>query len=397
MNTNKEKGSKFGLLMVLFLGLVLAGVLVLVGRNQETRRGAYFAGATMNVLPQTKEVMMGKIAAMTVGATIKEGAKIDGAEVVVNYDSCILRLIPEGIVKNSEAFTQDFFIRKVTAGVGDSCEGTIHFAIGAGTEGELYPLDGKTYVSLATLNFDTMMTGEATVSVDKVRTMLTGFTEADPYNRDREMEIGTVAEAVVKVGPPGGDVVDPSGDFMVKMRFRGVNGETEYGEMVAATAIFLNSAGEAVGEFKTEALRTTEKKGDKIAGVETQSYVYDAAFETTELEEGEKYTVFLLGPKHLARKFCKDGQTERCTDEPGEIVLREAVYDFSGLPLESGDLPEQDGRVNVSDFSKLKEKLNMNPSAEDQAIGDLNFDGAINGADLALLLGTLSEKYGELP
>ncbi len=127
------------------------------------------------------------------------------------------------------------------------------------------------------------------------------------------------------------------------------------------------------------------------------------------------YIIVLKGPKHLATRYCYYGETDKSCRfqdlvaasnrdqaedsnfiwlEPGKVDL-----DLSAQPVLAGDLPvsgsnknEQDGMVNVYDYSFLISCLGNN-SRTDECIkkADLDFSGQVNNIDLMLLRRTLSQ------
>lgn len=117
---------------------------------------------------------------------------------------------------------------------------------------------------------------------------------------------------------------------------------------------------------------------------------------------GSGYTVFIKGPKHLAKKFCTDNQTARCNTATGAITLANGAntFDFSKMALEPGDLPdpnndgEQDGVVNSVDVSLIVSRVTKNTAAN-IAVADVNFDGVLQWDDVTLVLNTLETKYEE--
>lgn len=116
---------------------------------------------------------------------------------------------------------------------------------------------------------------------------------------------------------------------------------------------------------------------------------------------GGSYTIFIKGPKHLAKKFCKNEQEGRCgaTDKLS-LVIGNNDYDFSKTRLEGGDLPnpnnawKQDGVVNSVDYELTKLRL-FSDKDENLRVADINLDGIVNTTDLTLLRNTLETKYEE--
>jgi hypothetical protein len=116
------------------------------------------------------------------------------------------------------------------------------------------------------------------------------------------------------------------------------------------------------------------------------------------------YTIFVKGEKHLARKFCyQTGQSSRCLGN-GYIYIGATnipstqTFDFSGLPLEPGDLAIQDGVADINDFGKIRALLSKTCSqlsVEEKATADLDYSGCVNIRDAFLMRKTLEAKYDE--
>jgi hypothetical protein len=112
-------------------------------------------------------------------------------------------------------------------------------------------------------------------------------------------------------------------------------------------------------------------------------------------EWGGTYTIYIKGEKHLSRKFCYDGQADRCS-EPGSIKLTQGInnFDFSGRPLQPGDIVQggdQSDLVNDRDFQFLQNELN----GDETSTADLDYNGLVHGKDIVFFLQTLQTKYGD--
>jgi len=74
---------------------------------------------------------------------------------------------------------------------------------------------------------------------------------------------------------------------------------------------------------------------------------------------GNGYTIYVKGEKHVANKFCRMiGQVGHCSGTgnipvPETTAIPMSLYDFTGYPLEPGDLPPQDGKADAADFAKI--------------------------------------------
>ncbi len=118
----------------------------------------------------------------------------------------------------------------------------------------------------------------------------------------------------------------------------------------------------------------------------TNGYMTRADYPLVNVPAGSGYKIYVKGPKHLAKGFKNITLTSSSTN----------AFDWTSQELEPGDLPPQDGVINSQDISRLIELLgNLYPNQSQLDTGDLNFDGAINGADTNELILTLSTKYDE--
>ncbi len=120
------------------------------------------------------------------------------------------------------------------------------------------------------------------------------------------------------------------------------------------------------------------------------------------LPAANNYFVYAKGEKHLANKYCfAQGQTQKCSTVLGNISIPasgDLVLDFTGIPLEPGDVYPQDGSANTDDFARITALLSKPHSAlttQDLLVGDLNYDGYINISDAYLMRKTLETRYDE--
>jgi hypothetical protein len=130
--------------------------------------------------------------------------------------------------------------------------------------------------------------------------------------------------------------------------------------------------------------------------------IYEATITlNTYLSAGSGYTIYVKGEKHLSRKFCSSaGQSQRCIGG-GNIVIPTTgtpVFDFTGLALEPGDLPPQDGKADSADFTKIISlfgKLCSDLTENEKAAADLDYNGCINIRDAFFMRKTLETKFDE--
>lgn len=101
-----------------------------------------------------------------------------------------------------------------------------------------------------------------------------------------------------------------------------------------------------------------------------------------------KYTVLFKGPKHLQRRFEVDLIS-------GTNLISRDVAPTAYLP--GGDLPlsgGQDGKINSIDYNFIVNHYDDNDFLTLQS-ADLNFNGAVDAGDVAIIANTLSEKLDE--
>lgn len=99
----------------------------------------------------------------------------------------------------------------------------------------------------------------------------------------------------------------------------------------------------------------------------------------------DKIWVTVKGHKHLQRLF-----------SGLQLTQNNQTLDLTSKPLQPGDLPIQDGTIDLEDINTMLSIFaKPEQTVSDINTGDLNYDGVVNAADLALLLVTLSFKPDE--
>lgn len=122
------------------------------------------------------------------------------------------------------------------------------------------------------------------------------------------------------------------------------------------------------------------------------------------LPPSNEYSIVLQGEKHSQVKFCfPQGQTDHCkATTTGNITVPDTKalisLNFTGIPLPAGDTITQDGIVNYVDYDRvfaILSKSSLSQTDNDRLVGDLNYDGRVDGYDVFLLMKTLGTKYNE--
>lgn len=119
-------------------------------------------------------------------------------------------------------------------------------------------------------------------------------------------------------------------------------------------------------------------------------YKTDGFFTLSGLKAKRTYTLFIKGPKHVARKM-----EESKFLHPGDNA--ENRLDWVSKPLQPGDVPisgVQDGKVDALDASMILGLLDLCDSTS-AGIADLNLDGCVNLNDYSLYLATVANGSTE--
>ncbi len=124
---------------------------------------------------------------------------------------------------------------------------------------------------------------------------------------------------------------------------------------------------------------------------------------TNSLPFGTKFRIKVKGEKHLTSEFCfQVGQTGPCKDNEyitmPNFIAQTYGFDLTGIPLQPGDVPPQDGKVDATDFNAIKSlmsKLCSELTAQDKLKADLDYNGCITVKDIFLIRQTLETRYDE--
>jgi len=181
--------------------------------------------------------------------------------------------------------------------------------------------------------------------------------------------------------------------FEILLKLKGVDGDGA--NLANATVKFVSSALDYTLGYITPSLPMIYE-GDGI-------YRLPFGVWSENLPAANDYSIIIKGEKHLASKFClATGQTEHCSGS-GQISLpvnpiSKVSLDFTKMPLEPGDLYQQDGVANGNDFKKIINLL-IKPCStltdQDKLVGDLDYNGCVNIRDAFLMRQTLETRYDE--
>lgn len=143
----------------------------------------------------------------------------------------------------------------------------------------------------------------------------------------------------------------------------------------------------------------------QLSNIQVGRYALSSPVVVNNLMTG-KYNILVKGPMHKQMRYCVNSQASNhsCLRAEGIMIHQgeTKVYDFTKKPLACGDLPihsankaEQDGIVNVLDYSFMLNCLSKRNDKECVARADCNYDGVISNQDMDLLLKTLSSAHDE--
>jgi len=392
------------LFFLLFLTLALALVVVFLPQRLTLRRGAFLGSLSVKLEPASLNLAVNEEKAANIYLVqTSSQRKISFVDIRIDYDKNkvkIVRFVPSDKFnvdltensaqllgqENGQARIQAVNTRsendpngpsagQVTNGVASLLVGTITIKGVAQGSGSLEIKSDSSQI----IGVDNTASGQDLVmQIASVQNLAYTVGEVSPTNAP--------SSTPLPVNSPTGVQNGPVLNFRIK--FQGVTDPNVVVDL---------------HKMKKVIVRVVKGGFEKVFGqVETrigEGGVYTGRINLSGVPAGTNYAIFIKGPQHLARKFCENNQKERCRTVGGNITLNDGVndYDFTGLPLEAGDLPGeqgQDGVVNALDFSLWKNSYGMNEN-EKLLVADVNFDGIINVADWNLIRETLSVRYEE--
>ena len=161
----------------------------------------------------------------------------------------------------------------------------------------------------------------------------------------------------------------PRSGFGLQVSFAGVNGD------VGAIEAMVKYAPTGSSNFVEESVIFT------YAGELNDKSFYSASVALPSgFVFGQEYSVAIKGEKHVQRIF------------RNVIISEGLVKNVINTPLLPGDLPTQDGVANIADIDRLLAIMAKpgDQTVDDLYIADVNYDGAVNAADMSLVLATFS-------
>jgi len=378
--------------------VALLASLALVMKNQETRRGAVFAGADMYLLnhEQRLDLTVGQQFEVDLFVESRDEAKISQVRSVLCYGPEIELRSANSVEGNTLAGFSVEPLIKMT-------EDCVNFTITSSQSAEDLQFGA---VRVAKLRFVALTEGEGRFEIWKDKSKIVGV---NPGSNDKEIEIGQVYDRDYRVG--GGEIIEPTevpdvDEGLVlsfKTAYSGLR-ETEAvcGQDWPLTVVVMGDGETAV--FEDVPMTNTGDKTDK------GEVIFATGFKLgTEWTKRDNLAVFLKGPMHLQIKYGKNGQSGYYDKAGGEIALTEdpdtsPFYDFSAYPILAGDVTGSedgvpDGKIDGRDFSYVKSRISVSRtglSTGERVNGDFDGNCWVGNIDLAILMLSLSEKRDQL-
>lgn len=445
-----KKGKIF---LTLLLLAAVAGALALMKQNQDTRRGAAVAGATMSVVPETKQVRKaGEELKYNVNFVLDNAeARVEAAQVKLCYSNHIEF---KSVVGNKSAgFDAEAITAMTKAGDGDRVCTTVAFGSNGVTSDQLNKLKNAGNIFEMTFVAKNKTNGVKSISIDTANgaTVLGAY---NPASADKTVTVRSVTGGQYEVtdgsscrslwkivnSEPDGDGTTErqveayckefnSCDNQIPVIGQSYNTKEECEAALRGDTPVLNYKVSYRGVLPNDHACMVDWPIQVIVLSRGTTQVYNNVIpsEVIDVNEGENkkvvlkgslvltgfnYTdqvaVFFKGPKHLQMKYGVQNQNKNYNKAGGELVLTKDVntspwYDFSDHPMLPGDVvgkdsEQQDGDINILDFSYVKSivaKLETVPAGQNLK-ADLNGNCQANSGDLYLLSRSLEDKQGQL-
>jgi hypothetical protein len=413
----KSKKNSSIYLIGLLLIVALMASLALVVRNQETRKGATFAGADILVLGhETRlEKEVGNEFSVQLYIDAKDAARVGAARTVFCFGPELSLANAGDVSDNVTSLTPNIFDGEIVL-LRSYVEGDVCLNI-TYTTNQVNENLPSGMIEWLQVDLKAVATGSGIISIKDDLSEIVG-PNPDSGNYDLAIEIQNVfnrsylisdgleppptATLTSTMSPvPTETVTDNTAKLNLKMAFTGLtNKEALCAQNWPVDIIVLGGGQTAV--YSGVVLTATEAKTAK------GEVVFETSIPLTRGYSNLSNAVFVKGPQHLQTKYGKDGQTDFYNRAGGEILLgmdkNDNVYDFSKYPILAGDVSGAtegmpDGRVDGRDFHYIKSKISVVRTAPTVVpIFKADFDGdcRVGNVDLSIMMRSLEEKLGQL-
>lgn len=393
-------------MLPVLLIVALVASLVLVEKSQELRKGAYFAGAKVSVLPGEITAVRGQAVPVQLWVeSDSETAKVDGLQTQLCYGTGLSldeSKIDSLVTLNSEAG----FNSMPLATIENNC---LKIAISSDKGASALKAG---LVQVATIRFTAAAAGSGKIELNIDKTKVSGNNPTG--GTDKAMKVGSVIGASYTINSAG---IEPTStktpvstktptktpvpasteypEISFKMSFQGVNANAKCANDLKISVMVL---GGGTSKKTYPATATKVESG-------TDKAVYLAEVKLDGFNYNKDVAVFVKGPKHIQTKYGVDGQKDFYNMAGGQLDLTDSgkIFDFSNYPLLAGDVTGDtvgvpDGVIDGRDFSYIKSEVEKRTEvAEGGSMqADLNGNCKLESQDIAIMMLSLKEKQAQL-
>ncbi len=393
------KNKKIDLISLSFNILLIAaliGGVILVGQNQNTQRGAYFAGASLLIQPTTITANAGDVVPVQLWVQTANSAKVSAVDVNICYDKYLTMgtVDPTTLVDlNSDAFKGIEYIKNDAT---TSCLRLV--AVSSGISPDKL---GSGLVKVAAIRFTAAAAGTGTLKVSNTA-KVSGYNPTAGAT-DTAMSVSSypISTYTITQGTPTTSTLY----LKFSMSFLGVKGADSAcadGSKMPLSVTVRASDGTTKTYTNVIPTKTTGVTGDGLA-------IYNVSLPLTGFGYANNIAVFVKGPKHLQVKYGVNGQQNFYNKAGGELsgltndVNTTQGFSFEKYPLLAGDVTGsttgvQDGVVDGLDFAYIKSASNGRATVASGGymLADINGNCAMESQDLSLMMVSLNNKQGQL-
>jgi len=408
--------NKLGIITILILTVALAAGLVLINRNQDTRKSAHFAEAKMYLMPddlvfqngEEKLVHVYVDSGDIIGASgTNQKAKVQNIQTQICYSD---NLEIPGEVKDSvnyvasSGFEQVALARIENSTSGEKC---LSLAIVSDTFDNLKSGDG---IDVATIKFKAVKVGDGTIAINQAKSVISGENAAS--DSDKYIKVASVAGTNFVVADTGGPeptpepTTPPTGNWPVlkfKIAFRDIDSGAKCGETISK-GVSIIALGPDGSKKEYNGINVVRTEAENSKG----NAIYEGMVELKDFSYADNVAIFVKGPRDLQWKYGEDKQKEFYNKAGGTLSgltkgSDTKTFDFSEFPLIPGDVTSdvegvQDGQIDGRDYSYVKAAAaeRKTVSAGEFLATDFDGDCGTYSRDINALLISIREKQEQL-
>lgn len=430
------------IILTLLLLTAVGGALFLVRQNQDTRRGAAVAGASMSIVPSAKQVKKpGEELKYNVNFVLDNtNARVEAAQVKLCYTNHIEFKSVVGTKTSGFDAEPIAVVTREADGTNKVCT-TVAFGSNGVTSDQINKLKSAGSIFEMTFTAKTK-TGVQPITIDTAggATVLGAY---NPASADKTITVNNVAggqyeitdttcrslwrineklNACEEFSSCDNQIMPVSQSFETKEECEAaLKGDAPILNYKVSYKGVLPNDHKCMVNWPMQVIvlsRGTTKVYNNVVPSEVIDEQKKVVLKGSVVLTGFNYTdqvaAFFKGPKHLQMKYAVQNQNKNYEKAGGELVLTKSAgtstwYDFTNHPMLPGDVvgmlssadsgvSPPDGEINILDFSYVKgfvSKLETVSPGQDLR-SDLNGNCQANSNDLYLLSASLAEKQGQL-